>query len=298
MNLKDTIRYLEQFNEEIRVGASAGTIAFRIKQEKHLLRYLASTEQGFNRQSMLGLVHYAHGGDRSSTTASHIVAYAKRFATWLYNNDIEPKDHGRGIRVKTDTPIYRAPVIPFEKYHAALMASDPMVAYLFAMAYFTGMALCDCVNIRWEDIDMSVGIIRLRRRKTGTPFEVPLKDNSVLMDHLNALREDFERNPPAPFPFDPEGRPNTFVCAKAALTWKTGTSLHNRLKWRLKRAGLPEVTFHGVRRAFISRLIKRGIEPMLVAKMVGHKNVKEVMRYTTIDDETTRSHESAIYETS
>jgi integrase len=43
------------------------------------------------------------------------------------------------------------------------------------------------------------------------------------------------------------------------------------------RAGIENVTFHDMRHAFASRMIARGIEPVTVAKLMGHEDIRETL---------------------
>lgn len=47
-------------------------------------------------------------------------------------------------------------------------------------------------------------------------------------------------------------------------------------------AGIPEnVTFHGLRHAFASRMISRGIDPITLAKLLGHKDARVTLNVYT-----------------
>jgi integrase len=43
------------------------------------------------------------------------------------------------------------------------------------------------------------------------------------------------------------------------------------------RAGIENVTFHDMRHAFASRMIARGIEPVTLAKLMGHEDIRETL---------------------
>jgi integrase len=43
------------------------------------------------------------------------------------------------------------------------------------------------------------------------------------------------------------------------------------------RAGMENVTFHDMRHAFASRMIARGIEPVTLAKLMGHEDIRETL---------------------
>jgi integrase len=64
---------------------------------------------------------------------------------------------------------------------------------------------------------------------------------------------------------------------------KEGTALGHRNVTRrgfepaAARAGIEGVTFHDMRHAFASRMIARGIEPVTLAKLMGHEDIRETL---------------------
>jgi hypothetical protein len=62
-----------------------------------------------------------------------------------------------------------------------------------------------------------------------------------------------------------------------------GTPLEHRNVTRrgfepaVARAGIENVTFHDMRHAFASRMIARGIEPVTLAKLMGHEDIRETL---------------------
>jgi integrase len=45
----------------------------------------------------------------------------------------------------------------------------------------------------------------------------------------------------------------------------------------LERAEIEKVTFHDMRHAFASWMISRGIEPVTLAKLMGHEDIRETL---------------------
>jgi integrase len=62
-----------------------------------------------------------------------------------------------------------------------------------------------------------------------------------------------------------------------------GTPLGHRnvtrrgLEPAVAHAGIGKVTFHDMRHAFASRMIARGIEPVTLAKLMGHEDIRETL---------------------
>ena len=56
----------------------------------------------------------------------------------------------------------------------------------------------------------------------------------------------------------------------------------------VKRAGLPNVTWHMFRHTFASRLTRSGVDIVTVKELLGHANISVPMRYAHSNDETKR----------
>ena len=56
-------------------------------------------------------------------------------------------------------------------------------------------------------------------------------------------------------------------------------TVHKMLHTRSRRAGIPHITPHDLRRTFISRLLLDGIDPLTVQTMAGHKSLQSTQIY-------------------
>ena len=71
--------------------------------------------------------------------------------------------------------------------------------------------------------------------------------------------------------------PEDFVLPQIA-TWKQGDA-SKELRAFLAGCGLPIIRFHDLRSCFISQCLLNGVTPSVVMKMVGHADMKTMMRY-------------------
>jgi integrase len=55
--------------------------------------------------------------------------------------------------------------------------------------------------------------------------------------------------------------------------------LHYLFKLRCERAGLGHLTLHDTRRGYVSSALEAGIDPVAIARQVGHSQVQTTMRY-------------------
>jgi integrase len=160
------------------------------------------------------------------------------------------------------------------------LAREPEARYdyspLIRVALYTGLRQGELLGLQWGDIDLQEGVLYVRRQwtrsneygPTKTPAgvrRIPLPRELVQFFRELKLRSDHSDDE------DP------------VFASKEGTPLGHRNVTRrgfepaAARAGIERVTFHDMRHAFASRMIARGIEPVTLAKLMGHEDIRETL---------------------
>lgn len=143
---------------------------------------------------------------------------------------------------------------------------------LYVLALTTGMRQGELLGLRWEDIDLDRGVLRIRRAlMTGygkQTYEAPktakgrravaLTPTAVaaLRRHRNGCQDDgpvFRNRVGGPV------HPKNLV--------------DRSFRPLLKRAGLPQIRFHDLRHTVATLLLGKGIHPKIVQEMLGHANI-------------------------
>jgi len=128
------------------------------------------------------------------------------------------------------------------------------------MAVETAMRLGELLGLRWPEIDHQKRIARLIDTKNGENRTVPLSTRAV-----EALRH----------------RPRSISNDRVFYEWKNSWSFEHAWHRALKRAGIEDLRFHDLRHEATSRFFEMGIfNPMEVAAITGHKDLKMLKRYT------------------
>ncbi len=133
----------------------------------------------------------------------------------------------------------------------------------------TGCRSGEIVGLRWEDVDLERGEIRLRETKTG-PRTVPLSPAAL------RLLETVPR--PAGNPWVVAGR-------------EPGSRLrHINYYWDLvrARAGLEDVRIHDCRHSFASRALALGEPLSMIGKLLGHSKIQTTARYAHLTRDSVR----------
>lgn len=128
----------------------------------------------------------------------------------------------------------------------------------------TGARCSEITGLKWSDIDLDTGTIRLWRPKVGNEsiLFMPVRSRDILVSRkLQATTENVFAN-------------------KAG-----GTRNHVHASWRkaFDRAGLLDCTIHTLRHTHASRLIQNGLSLYDVQTVLGHSDPKTTMRYAHLD---------------
>ena len=147
-------------------------------------------------------------------------------------------------------------------------AKDSGVFTLYYIDLTTGLRRGELLGLKWEDVDLEKGELRVRRqigRISGEVIEMPLKTKNAYRtlplsaDAIDALKEQKRKagNSEWVFP-SPTGGP------------VSPDSVLHMLHRVLKRAGLPEVRFHDLRHTFATLALQNGVDIKTVSGMLGH----------------------------
>ena len=151
---------------------------------------------------------------------------------------------------------------------AVLSHLDGWAALAVRLLAATGARVGEVAALRWPDVRWASKVLRLDG-KTGERL-VPLDEPT-----LDALREWHAR--------DASGDPTIFGVAPSTVV--TGLQMH-ALPTACEAAGIERFTPHGLRRAAVDRLARRGVDVGSAAAMLGH--TPEVMlreyRRATLSD--------------
>ena len=120
------------------------------------------------------------------------------------------------------------------------------------------MRRSEILNLRWVDIDLDSGFATLFDTKNGEDRRVPL--TKTARDVLSKLPNQDEMV----FPISAN-------CVR--LAWERTR----------KKAGISDLRFHDLRHEAVSRFFEMGMSVPEVALISGHKDVRQLFRYTHLN---------------
>jgi integrase len=148
---------------------------------------------------------------------------------------------------------------------------------VWAVALYTGLRSGELIALRWKHIEHNEGKPIIRVQETWTKhggYKPYTKNKQIRTVPINKKLQrilDILRNSAGPF------SPEDFVLPQIP-TWKQGDAAKD-LGAFLRGCNLPVIRFHDLRACFISQCLLNGIQPSIVMKMVGHSDMKTMMRY-------------------
>ena len=147
-------------------------------------------------------------------------------------------------------------------------AKESGVFELYYVELATGLRRGELLGLKWEDIDLEKGNLRVKRqiaRINGEVVEAPLKTKNAYRalplaeDTIQVLKQQRKKVGSSPWVFpSPTGGPIS------------PDSVLHMLHRVLKRAGLPRVRFHDLRHTFATLALQNGVDIKTVSGMLGH----------------------------
>ena len=143
----------------------------------------------------------------------------------------------------------------------------PETAAAIRLLLFTGARKLEILSLRWDHIDMALGMARLPDSKTG--FKVLQLPAPAL-----AILDGLPRISPFVFP----------------STSKTGHVVNIKKPWAavLKASGLEGWRIHDLRHAFASAMVNSGASLPFVGKILGHTQASTTQRYAHLEQNPAR----------
>ena len=158
-----------------------------------------------------------------------------------------------------------------DQYNRLLAELPQEMRPLFATACATGVRLGELLAIRWNQVDLAEGFITLEPEETknGEGRMVPILDGDMTRLLTDAKYERDTQFPDCEWVFNRAGEP----IRDFRGTWAAA----------VKRAGVPELKFHDLRRTAVRNMRRAGVPQVVRMKISGHKTDSMERRYNIVD---------------
>ncbi len=166
-----------------------------------------------------------------------------------------------GIRFQIEDKVDRDALCP-EEIQNLLSAAAPHIRPIIFTSLSTGMRLREILYLRWEDVALRQGYIRVKNTKAGRDRKVPINVllHEVLQEQKKTVKGEWV------FPSPKTGAPMDSI--------KTG--------WQgaVRRSGIGPCRFHDLRHLAASNMVLNGVDLATVMEILGHSDIRLTQRYS------------------
>ena len=164
-----------------------------------------------------------------------------------------------------------------------LLAAAPLELQRFAVFILgTGARKSEAVNLTWDDVHLKSkkrSWVRFGHTKNGFPHSVPLPNH--VADLLRQMKRERLKGMDYVFTYLPEKDSRR---ADGKIFIRTGVPAHFRWPDRdfaaaRAKAQIKDITIHGLRHTYASRLIMRGVPVFDVARLLNHACLSSTLQY-------------------
>jgi integrase len=166
-------------------------------------------------------------------------------------------------------PNVRRVVLDEEAFQRLSASAERWLRPILLMAFDTGMRKSEILNLRWSQLDLRAGAVRLGAEdtKTDEPRVVYLTDRvlAMLSEQPRLLHGDF-----------------VFVNPATVKPWQDVQGAVERAR---RKAGLEGVWVHDLRRSFVTLSRRSGLPESVVARFSGHRTAAVFKRYNIVEEQ-------------
>jgi integrase len=154
---------------------------------------------------------------------------------------------------------------------AARASRNPDLADLIELSLFTGLRQSEALELTWDRVDRSRGVLLLEVTKSGRRRQVPLNEAADAVLARRGPKED-------------------------GLVFSSSKWDHYRTAWEfaVKRAKLTDLHWHDLRHTFASWAVQRRVSLYELKELLGHSTLTMVKRYAHLAPEHLRTAAAAL----
>jgi integrase len=252
-----------------RAGIKASTLSgYRQAVERHLIPWYGEVELGrIDRATVEGHVAaMSASGEWAPKTVANVLVVTKALFTGAVERGHLDRSPAAGVRPpRQDREEVEVPTA--DAVARSIAAADPELRVAFALAAGCGLRRGELLGLRWADLDLDAGRLRVRRsfgphrmsdaktRRSHRTVVIPPNVAEVLRDHRAAQAE--------------HGM-GAHVLAGRGDEPMAPEVLDRGWRRAQRRAGVVHHTLHGLRHYAISTWIAAGLSVKAVQEMAGH----------------------------
>ena len=221
------------------------------------------------------------GLSHSTVQKSHHVLHKALVQAVKWN--LIPHNPSDSVKAPTPTPKEMRPLSVSEANKLLEATRGDRLEALYLLAIHTGMRQGELLGLKWADVDLENAVVRVRRtltrKGTGYVLGEPKTKKSRRTVRLTQMAVEALRSHRMSQAQEKLRTGSLYQDEDLVFAGRNGgfinpSNLRQRyFKPLLKRAGLPQITFHDLRHTYASFLFQRNVHPKIVSDTLGHASV-------------------------
>ncbi len=161
-----------------------------------------------------------------------------------------------------------------EEFKKLYQACNDRLKPIILFAVNTGIRQENILNLTWQDVDLSRGIITVQQTKNGERLGLPMNQSvKDLLSGLGKLR--FIRS--------------SHIFPNSIGSKLDGGKIRQWFGIACKKAGIENFRFHDLRHTAASWMVQKGVDLYIVQRILGHKTTAMTQRYAHLAPDNLRT---------
>jgi integrase len=256
----------ERDNDSWRTDVGRGTHLVRLLGDRQASRLTRGDVEAYRTQRQVETTQ--RGGapfpgtlDRKVDLLKRILDYAAACGRLTEN----PVSSVKLLRV----PNVRRVVLDEEAFQRIHAAAEPWLQPILLLAFDSGMRKSEVLNLRWSQLDLRAGAVRLEAGDTKTEEPRVVYLTSRVLEMLAGL---------------PRQLRSEFVFVNPT-TGKTWADIQGAFERAREASGMKGIWVHDLRRSFVTLARRSGLPESVVARFSGHRSAAVFKRYNIVEEQ-------------
>ena len=168
----------------------------------------------------------------------------------------------RKVKLYSEKENFRERVLTEDEEPRLLETAESNLNLMIVVGLNAGLRRGEVFMLRWKNVDFDKREIRIPESKSGRERHIPI--NSALFSLLNAHKA--------------QNGQSEYVFTNPK-TGKPYTDIKRAFRTACERAGIEDLRFHDLRHTFASRLVRRGVDLVIIKELMGHASIVTTQRY-------------------
>ena len=249
----------------------------RYSDSRHIKLTFDSIDMNFYHDfiSYLNEIQHSRGGYKLNVVGKFI-KHLKIILGYAYKQGYTKNDKFREFKVSKEEgdAIYLNENELLILYNLDLLPTEAQIRDVFLLACYTGLRYSDLARLEKRHIDYDEGIISIMTQKTGNLAVIPIHPI------VRSILDKYDGNPPKSLSNQATNRMLKIIGEKASIDAtinQTKTESGSRREKTVEKYKL--ISTHTGRRSFVTNALKKGMQPMEIMQMTGHRTHESFMAY-------------------